>query len=51
MYGIGTDVSKKFCDFAKKRINFEISQNLIKENKPINKSKNEKSSAKQASLI
>ena len=51
MYGIGTDVSKKFCDFAIKRINFEISQNLIKKNKPMNKSKNEKISAKQASLI
>ena len=51
MYGIGTDVSKKFCDFATKRINFEISQNLIKKNKKMNKSKNEKISAKQASLI
>lgn len=51
MYGIGTDVSKKFCDFAKKRINFEIDQNLINKNKTINKSKIEKSAAKQTSLI
>tara|TARA_B100000029_G_scaffold455320_1_gene482456 strand:- start:375 stop:1427 length:1053 start_codon:yes stop_codon:yes gene_type:complete len=49
MIGVGTDISKNFCDFAKKRVEYELKQRSNKTNNNLNKDKSNFS--KQASLF
>lgn len=52
MVGIGTDVSKKFCDFAKKRIRHELDAKSLSNKKTNTEKKGVKNiKAKQMSLI
>ena len=51
MIGVGTDISKNFCDFAKKRVEYELKQRSKKNKNNNNSNKDKSNFSKQASLF